>query len=523
MTALTGSGAAMKRRLMMMVMMLGLLGGAMVAAQAATYTVTNTNDSGAGSLRQAISDANGSSESDTINISVTGTIMLGGTELTIANNGALTINGLGASQLTVSGNDASRVFNIASGANATISGLTISRGNSGSSFGGGGIFNNGGTVNLTNSTVSGNSANGGSGGGILNLGGTVNLTSSTVSGNSASNGGGILNSGTVNLTNSTVSGNSTSNGGGGIFNSIGTVNLTNSTVSGNSATNSGGGIFNNGGNSILTLTNSTVSGNSANNSGGGITNGGTVTLTNSTASGNSAGSGGGIANFGGTLNSRNSIIANSTGGDCLINNTVTTNFQNSLVEDGSCGVTNGAGGNLTGDPNLGPLQNNGGATLTHALLAGSIAIDAGSNALANGLTTDQRGAGFPRIFGASVDIGAFELQVADTDGDGVPDASDNCPTTPNADQLDTDGDAQGNACDADDDNDGVLDAADNCPLTFNPGQDDFDLDGIGDTCDSQTGPPRNKDQCKNGGWMRFDFPRRFRNQGDCIQFVNTGR
>jgi len=89
--------------------------------------------------------------------------------------------------------------------------------------------------------------------------------------------------------------------------------------------------------------------------------------------------------------------------------------------------------------------------------------------------------------------------------------------------VNTDGDTMANCVDPDDDNDGVLDAADNCPLTFNPDQADFDLDGIGDTCDPQTGPPRNKDQCKNGGWMRFDFPRRFNNQGDCIQFVNTGR
>jgi VCBS repeat-containing protein len=89
--------------------------------------------------------------------------------------------------------------------------------------------------------------------------------------------------------------------------------------------------------------------------------------------------------------------------------------------------------------------------------------------------------------------------------------------------TDTDGDGQGDVCDTDDDNDGVLDTADNCPLTFNPNQADFDLDGIGDTCDAQTGPPRNKEQCKNGGWMRFDTPRTFSNQGDCIQFVNTGK
>jgi Big-like domain-containing protein/thrombospondin type 3 repeat protein len=111
----------------------------------------------------------------------------------------------------------------------------------------------------------------------------------------------------------------------------------------------------------------------------------------------------------------------------------------------------------------------------------------------------------------------------DDDNDGILDGVDNCPFTANSDQANNDGDALGDACDPDDDNDGVLDGADNCPFTANPGQADFDLDGIGDACDSQTGPPTNKDQCKNGGWQLFDFPRTFKNQGDCIQFVNTGK
>jgi TolB protein len=76
---------------------------------------------------------------------------------------------------------------------------------------------------------------------------------------------------------------------------------------------------------------------------------------------------------------------------------------------------------------------------------------------------------------------------------------------------------------SDNDHDGIIDIFDNCPRVANPNQADFDLDGIGDACDLQTGPPQNADQCKNGGWMRFDVPRVFKDQGDCIQYVNTGK
>ncbi len=112
---------------------------------------------------------------------------------------------------------------------------------------------------------------------------------------------------------------------------------------------------------------------------------------------------------------------------------------------------------------------------------------------------------------------------SDDDNDGVVDTADNCPFTANSDQLDTDGDGFGNVCDFDDDGDGVLDSIDNCSLVANSNQADFDGDGIGDVCDPETGPPANKDQCKDDGWQRFDVPRRFNNQGDCIQYVNTGK
>ena len=88
---------------------------------------------------------------------------------------------------------------------------------------------------------------------------------------------------------------------------------------------------------------------------------------------------------------------------------------------------------------------------------------------------------------------------------------------------DNDQDGLADCVDPDDDNDFVLDAIDNCPFVANADQADADGDGIGNVCDVQIGPPTNKDQCKNGGWQLFNHPRTFNNQGDCIQFVNTGK
>src|SRR6266581_7984433 len=132
--------------------------------QAATLTVTTTADSGTGSLRASLKN---SRNGDTINFAVTGTIVLTGGELLVSKS--VNILGPGASNLTVSGNHASRVFRISSRTTATITGLTIANGVAGS---GGGIFSDHATLTVSNCFVTGNSATTGMGGGILSDGHT---------------------------------------------------------------------------------------------------------------------------------------------------------------------------------------------------------------------------------------------------------------------------------------------------------------------------------------------------------------
>jgi len=314
-------------------------------------TVINTNDSGAGSLREAITNV---CTGGTINFDAAlngQTITLTSGELAISKN--LTINGPGANLLTISGNNASRIFNIQTGMTAAISGLTVSNGNSASD--GGGIVNQG-TLTLSASAIT-NSSSTGSGGGMVNVGGsTMTISGSTLTGNTAPIGAGVANGGGLTILNSTIS----ANNGRGFTNSAGTATIINSTISGN-------------------------------------TDAGIEAVV--------------------AVSIGNSIVANAQNNSPDVDGTFTSQGNNLIGDKGSStGFTNGVNGDHVGtggalvNPLLGPLANNGGPTQTHALLPGSPAINAGSNTLANNatLTTDQRGAGFARIVNTTVDIGAFE-------------------------------------------------------------------------------------------------------------------
>lgn len=372
------------------------------------------------------------------------------------------------------------------------------RDNSAASDGGGIWISTPAMSTIANTEVSGNAA-GGKGGGIW--GWMLTVSGSSIRNNTAHDGGGIASIVELSITRSTISGNDADGRGGGIWNHN-SLTVVDSTLSGNVAT-AGGGVANEG-SGVVWLTNSTVSGNEALVSGGGLANwimaprG--LFVENATVTGNRAASqGGGVWTAATVWGSANSTFSNSVlGGNTLVGfepegpdcwGPLESHGYNLIQEASGCTIGGDTTGNILGqDPLLGPLLDNGGPTLTHALLPGSPAIDAGNPSgctdhLGNPLTADQRGV--PRPQGAACDIGAYEFEgEVDTDADGVVDSLDNCPLVSNADQLDADADGAGDACDPDDDNDGVLDEADNCPLVANSGQLDTDGDGMGDACDA---------------------------------------
>ena len=295
--------------------------------------MTNTSDSGIGSLRQAILNANANPGPDTIDFApgLSGTIVLTSGELQVAND--VTIVGPGANLLTIDGKNASRIFDVDDGNSHTaivaISGLTLTRGNAGTANGGA-IFN---AEDLT-------------------------LTNSTLSGNTATGGGGICNSGMLAMTDCTVSGNS----------------ATENTPAAASPTRDGDADqLHRGGQHGHSL-------------GGGINNLPGDTDADQLHPFGQLGRPGGGIDSSGTATLNNTIVANSPSGGDLANSS-TLSGSNNLIDDGSGGLAD----TIVADPLLGPLADNGGPTQTMALLPGSPAIDAG--AAGPGWTTDQRGTG----------------------------------------------------------------------------------------------------------------------------------
>jgi hypothetical protein len=303
---------------------------------------------------------------------------------------------------------------------------------------GGGIYLvSDGTFTMTNITVTSN--NTGDGGGVAGSGGH---------GGGIAYGGFVVPTGSASLINSTVSNNTTGDAttgqagfGGGIF-SAGTFTIIGSAITGNSTGFSGpggggvgGGIDNSG---TLTMTNTTVSGNSTGavgGTGGGLWNAGIATLRNCTIAFNTASWGGAgihqyndssVISIGNSIAAGNSLPGSPTGPDVSggpLYNSLGYNLIGNA--DGSTGFS--ALGDQVGtlasplNARLGPLANNGGPTQTHALLAGSPALDAGNNSFITDppftgpIFNDQRGTGFLRIRDSAdanttptVDIGAFE-------------------------------------------------------------------------------------------------------------------
>jgi hypothetical protein len=362
--------------------------------------VENLNATGPGSLHEVIEKAcAGSTISFASN--VRGTISLTLRDLFIEK--VLTINGPGAHLLTVERSASAtrdfRVITIApfeSDLGVTISGLTISNGRA-DDFGGGIAVTSKATINQC-----------------------------IISGNSAAKGGGIYVSAPLTLTDSTVTGNSTPNEGGAIFSRSVLVRINRSTLSANRA-NQGGAIcsLSQPAESTVTITNSTISSNSAADGGGGIfavANGPSiiVLIANSTIAGNSAtDAGGGILRTGNTgVFLRNTLVALNTAGvgPDILGDVASQGF-NIIGNSPATTLTPSTSSDRVGVPveelKLGPLQDNGGPASTHALLPGSVAIDAGHS---SGASTDQRGAPRPidrpeiANAGDGADVGAFEVQ-----------------------------------------------------------------------------------------------------------------
>ena len=395
--------------------------------------VANCNDSGGGSLRAAVASAN---TGDTIDLTQRQcTITLTSGEIVVPQKD-LTITGPGIADLKIDGDYQSkhynRIFHHTGTGTLSISGVTLADSkykplhNSGAR---GGCIDSAGSVTLGGVKVTGCSVVAvGSfyaiGGAIYAQGG-VGLLLSSISGNFANAGGstGDARAGAIYAGNgldmeySTVSGNTTLSGAGnndaGGIRSAGNVYVLSSTISGNYASLYGGlEIRGDSTKSTAKIVNSTISNNTAN-AVAGLSSLIPITIANSTIAFNSLSStrnGAGLSVLDASVDLQSSIIAMNTSeiglSDADLHNATAVTGANNLI---TSGVGTLPTGTLTSCPSLGHLSDNGGPTLTDALLVQSPAIDAGNNNFAM-RSHDQRGSGFPRTVGALTDIGAFEYQ-----------------------------------------------------------------------------------------------------------------
>jgi parallel beta-helix repeat protein len=395
--------------------------------QPATYVVTNANDSGAGSLRQAVLDANAfGSFTDSItfdptafNVPKTITLTTGLMFFTVP----ITITGPGATLLTISGNNASAIFDTdpaPAGSAMTFSGLTFTAG-----FGnttGGAIFCGDEQVAVNSCNFTANQSISDHGGAINIFGGSLTVTDCSFVNNTSGLAAGAVyvTLGNASFLRCALAGNHGTTGGAVELNSVASAVFDSCSLTGNSATSQDGGAIGmaelSGGPATLTIRNSTISGNSAKVDGGGVGIAGnasiSLTVQNSTITGNTADAGGGIRSIH-PVTIESSIVFGNTAASYGADVTSTTVIVTSSLIGSKSTI-----GSFTGDaftnshiganPLLGPLANLGGSTLVQALGAGSPAIDNGTNPANESF--DQRGAGFARVSGGQIDIGAFERQ-----------------------------------------------------------------------------------------------------------------
>lgn len=449
------------------------------AGACASVTVASLpGPDGQTSLREAVCAANSNPGADSITFSVNGTFALtgsanednGGTgDLDIKQS--LTITGNGTANTVLDGSANERIFDVFPSAASTfgISDMTLQNGETRvTSFREGGAIylHNNVTTTMTSVSVINNFS--GANGAIENRG---NLTitdcrfvnNQTITGSGTLTGGAIHNAGPMSIDRSTFQANLVRGEGGAIATTTGvavTVSITNSTFLENEASVAGGGLGNGGAISTtgnqgtINITNSTISGNRADNNGGGayfVTPGGgtgnvvlsNVTVANNTADNdnNGTGAGGGLTQNTAAVTLRSTIVAGNFNSTAATRDDLSGAFNSAssfnLIGDGtgSTGIVHAANNNQVGSnaspiaPLLGLLANNGGPTETHALLAGSPAIDTGSNP--TGVSFDQRGTPFARTVGTSTDVGAFEANLTP----GAPTIGTATPTAPRTIQI----------------------------------------------------------------------------------------